>query len=162
MNSAFGVTGEPLPIPTKRESGLSAVSSHDFELIGEYAMSSYLGSTARHEAMNRHMATMMGTAGEERMHTALGYRYTDCPGGPAAGWVGPMGGMMSGGVHGEPGPYGRGMMRGYRGASGGMMGFEGAGDSDVSVLDVVLIGLAAAAVGGALVFAGQRIGRSSR
>jgi hypothetical protein len=43
-----------------------------------------------------------------------------------------------------------------------MMGFEGAGDSDVSVLDVVLIGLAAAAVGGALVFAGQRIGRSSR
>lgn len=136
----------------------SELSSDDFELVGEYAMSLYLGNTARHEAMNQHMAVMMGTAGEERMHQALGYRYTGCPGGPAAGWIGPMGGMMSGAFHGEQGNYGTGMMGGYR---GGMMGFGGTGDGDVSVLGVVLIALAAAAVGGALVLAGRRISRSN-
>lgn len=110
--------------------------------------------------MNRHMAAMMGSAGEERMHQALGYRYSGCPGGPAAGWVGPMGGMMYGGTGGEPGNYGGGMMGGFPGHRGGMMGFASSGDSDIGVLGVVLIAFAAAAVGGALVFAARRLGRS--
>lgn len=142
------------------EKQCSDLKADDFELIGEYAMSRYLGSTARHEAMNRHMVAMMGNAGEERMHQALGYRYSGCPGGPAAGWVGPMGGMMYGGSGGESENYAGGMMGGYPGYRGGMMGFGSSGDSDIGVLGVVLIALAAAAVGGALVFAGQRLGRS--
>jgi hypothetical protein len=141
------------------EKKCSELAADDFELIGEYAMSRYLGSTATHEAMNRHMTVMMGSVGEGRMHQALGYRYSGCPGGPAAGWVGPMGGMMSGRYEGSGG-FGGGMMGG--GYRGGMMGFGDSGDGDLSVLGVVLIALAAAAVGGALVFAGMRLGRTDR
>jgi hypothetical protein len=137
----------------------SDLSAEDFELIGEYAMSRYFGNTATHEAMNSRMAAMMGSSGEERMHQALGYRYSGCPGGPAAGWIGAMGGMMSGAYRGESPNYG-GMMGGEYRAGYGMMGFRGSGDSDVSVLGVVLIALGAAAVGGALVFAGMRLSRS--
>jgi hypothetical protein len=137
------------------EKKCSDLAGDDFELIGEYAMSRYLGSTATHEAMNRHMTVMMGSVGEGRMHQALGYRYSGCPGGPTAGWVGPMGGMMSGSYEGS-GSFGGGMMGG--GFRGGMMGFGDSGD-DVSVLGAVLIALATAALGGALVFAGMRLGR---
>jgi hypothetical protein len=137
----------------------SDLSADDFELVGEYAMGRYLGSTSAHEAMNSHMTAMMGSSGEERMHQALGYRYSGCPGGPAAGWVGPMGGMMYGNYGGESGNY-RGMMGGELRGGSGMMGFGHSGDSDISVLGVVLIALAAATVGGALVFGGQRMGRS--
>lgn len=131
------------------------LAGNDFELIGEYAMARYLGSTASHEAMNSHMTLMMGSAGEERMHLALGYRYSGCRGGPAAGWVGAMGGMMSGNYEGSGGYGGRMMGGGYR---GGMMRFGDSGD-DVSVLGAVLIALASAALGGAVVFAGVRLGR---
>lgn len=138
------------------EKKCSGLAADDFELIGEYAMSRYLGSTANHEAMNRHMTVMMGSDGEERMHQALGYRYSGCPGGPAAGWVGSMGGMMSGSYEGSGG-FGGGMMGG--GDRGGMMGVGGSHGDDVGVLAAVLIGLASAALGGALVFAGMRLGR---
>jgi hypothetical protein len=138
----------------------SDLSAGDFELIGEYAMSRYLGSTSRHEAINRRMAAMMGTSAVQRMHQALGYRYTECPGGPDAGWVGPMGAMMYRGPGGESGNYGSGMMGGYPGYRRGMMGFGGSGDSDIGVLGVVLIAFVAAAAGGAVVFAVQRVGRS--
>lgn len=141
------------------EKKCSDLAADDFELIGEYAMSRYLGSNATHEAMNRHMTAMMGSGGEERMHQALGYRYSGCPGGPGAGWVGPMGGMMSGNYE-ASGNYGSGMMGGGYGR--GMMGFEDSGDGDISILGVVLIALAAAAAGGALVFAGMRLGRTDR
>jgi hypothetical protein len=107
--------------------------------------------------MNRHMALLMGTPAEERMHEALGYRYTGCAGGPAAGWINSMGAMMSGAFRGQPGSYGTGMMGGYRGAPGVS---EAQGDADISVLVLVLIALAAAAVGGALVLAGRRGSRS--
>lgn len=70
----------------------SDLSADDFELVGEYAMGRYLGDEASHAAMNRRMTLMMGDAGERRMHTALGHRYTDCAGGPASDWVGPMAG----------------------------------------------------------------------
>jgi hypothetical protein len=138
----------------------SDLSADDFELIGEYAMGRYLGDEATHEAMNRQMTVRMGSAGEERMHRALGYRYSGCPGGPGAGWVGPMGGMMSGNYEGGSGGFGGGMMGG--GHRGGMMGFGDSGDSDISVLGVVLIALAAAAVGGAVVFAVMRPSRIDR
>jgi hypothetical protein len=132
----------------------SDLSADDFELIGEYAMGRFLGSPTAHAAMNRHMSLMMGKAGEERMHMALGYRYSGCPGGPASGWVGPMGGMMSGRHGAGSGNFGSGMMGGYR---GGMMG-SGAADDDsgVGIVGVVVIALAAAALGGGLVLVAQR------
>ncbi|MGE5408511.1 MAG: hypothetical protein ACM3NV_07855, partial [Syntrophothermus sp.] len=83
------------------EKQCSDLSADDFELIGEYAMGRYLGDEATHEAMNRRMSAMMGEVGEQRMHMALGYRYSGCPGGPAPGWLGPMAGMMGGGVGGS-------------------------------------------------------------
>lgn len=129
----------------------SDLSSDDFELIGEYTMGRYLGDDGAHAAMNERMALMMGEVGERRMHTALGYRYTSCAGGPASDWVGPIAGMMGGPGSGGNGP---GMMRGgeYRGGgySGSMMG-SGHHGGDVSMFGVVLIALAAAALGAGLV-----------
>jgi hypothetical protein len=125
------------------------LSADEFELVGEYAMGSYLGSEATHSAMNRRMTLAMGDAGERRMHMALGYRYSGCSGGPSSGWVGPMAGMMSG--HGTDGNGARMMGGGEyeeRGSyAGSMMGFSGHGDSGIGALGVVLIALAAAAVG---------------
>ena len=130
------------------EKQCSDLSADDFELIGEYAMGRYLGSETAHAAMNRRMTLMMGEAGERRMHTALGYRYSRCAGGPSSAWVGPLAGMMGGG--GSDG-YGPGMMRGGPnngdGAySGSMMG-SGHDGGDVSVVGAIVIALAAAAVG---------------
>ena len=133
----------------------SELSTDDFELIGEYAMDRYLANPAAHAAMNRRMTLMMGQAGEERMHKALGFRYSGCPGGPVSGWMGPMGGMMSGGYGGNSGGSGLGMMGGY---SQTMMGSSGGShdDSDVGIAGVVLIALASAALGGGLVLVVQR------
>jgi hypothetical protein len=130
----------------------SDLSAEDFELIGEYAMERFLGNPHAHAAMNRHMSLMMGGRGEERMHMALGYRYSRCPGGPASGWVGRIGGMMSGRRVG-PGNFEPGMMGEYR---GGMMGSRSSGDTDIGVLGVVLISFAAAVLGGGLVFMATR------
>lgn len=137
----------------------SDLSADQFELIGEYAMGSYLGDEGAHAAMNRRMTLMMGEAGEHRMHVALGYRYSGCSGGPASSWVGPMAGMMGGR---GTGGNGSGMMGGgdyeERGSySGTMMGSGGHGDSGISTLGVVLIALAAAAIGaGAVALLTQR------
>ncbi|HEU4600092.1 MAG TPA: hypothetical protein VFS26_10105 [Solirubrobacterales bacterium] len=90
----------------------SQLSGDEFELVGEYAMGSYLGDTGAHEAMNDRMVAMMGEAGERRMHIALGHRFLGCGGGPTAGWMGPMAGMMFG----RGGGYGPGMMGGAFGA----------------------------------------------
>jgi hypothetical protein len=134
----------------------SSLSADDFESIGEYAMGRFLGSTAAHAVMNRRMALMIGTNGERRMHIALGYRYSGCPGGRGSAWMGPMAAMMSG-YHrgaGQPRAYGSGMMGGYRyrgsGYGGSMMGrrFGSGGDSDLGPWGVAAIALAAAAVGG--------------
>jgi hypothetical protein len=134
------------------EKQCSDLSADEFELIGEYAMGSFLGDKGAHAAMNRRMTLMMGEAGDRRMHVALGYRYSGCPGGPASGWVGPMAGMMGGA---GTGGSGSGMMGGDyedRGSySGTMMSSGGHGDSGISTLGVVLIALAAAAVGAGVV-----------
>ena len=51
-----------------------------------------VGSRAAHAAMNQRMASMMGSAAEERMHQLMGRRYADC-GAAGAG----AGGMIGGG-----------------------------------------------------------------
>jgi hypothetical protein len=132
----------------------SDLSTEDFELIGEYAMGRYLADPAAHEAMNRRMTRMMGAVGERRMHVALGYRYAGCRGGPAWGWMGPMAGMMHGHYGGgeSGGSFGPGMMGGngegegheYRGS---MMGSRHRGGDGIGDLGVVLVALAAAAIG---------------
>jgi hypothetical protein len=135
------------------QTSCASLSSGDFELIGEYAMGRYLADPAAHEAMNRRMAAMIGQAGEERMHVALGHRYAGCAGGPASGWVGAMGPMMFG-SYGGPGGAGRGMMGGYEGGGSsygrGMMG-PGSGEGHVGTMIAVLIALGAAALGGGIV-----------
>jgi hypothetical protein len=98
----------------------SDLSTDQFELIGEYAMNTYLPSTAAHEAMNQHMAATMGQSGEQRMHVVLGQRYSGCASGSASGWVTPMVGMMSRYGYGGPGQSGMGpgMMYGQGYGSG--------------------------------------------
>lgn len=127
----------------------ASLSADEFELVGEYAMGSYLGSEATHSAMNRRMTLMMGEVGERRMHTALGYHYSGCADGPAMGWVGPVAGMMSGRGTGadDLGMVGGDNYEGRGGHAGTMMGLSGDGDGEVDTLDAVLIALAAAAVG---------------
>lgn len=138
----------------------SDLSPNDFELIGEYAMGRYLGDEAAHVAMNRRMTLTMGDAGERRMHIALGYRYTDCRGGPVSSWMGPMAGMMYGGGYGPEsrgyGPgmmggnwsgYGPGMMGGnWSGARGGDDDFNGPSAAAMVGMMAILIGAVAVAV----------------
>jgi hypothetical protein len=69
----------------------SKLSDTDFEHLGEYVMERMVGSRAAHAAMNQRMASMMGTAAEERMHQLMGRRYASC-GAATAGAGGMMGG----------------------------------------------------------------------
>ena len=143
------------------EKPCSELAADDFELIGEFAMGQYLGSTDAHAAMNRRMTQMTGESGERRMHMALGYHYTRCQGGPASSWMGLMAGMMYG-------DYGPGMMGGNQGGySGSMMGDNWSGrqgdyrgsmmgddwhhDDDIAAWGVILIAFAAALLGGGVV-----------
>ena len=124
------------------------ISAAEFELVGESAMGRYLGSETAHAAMNSRMARMMGQAGERRMHVALGYRYSGCPGCPASGWVGPMAGMMRHLGSGR----GTDMMNvaeteGRVGYPGTMMGTGSHGSGDLSTIGIVLVALASAALG---------------
>ena len=175
MGVAFGVAGPPIAaaaptlaqeeqqgegIAKSLQSGerhCSDLSADDFELIGEYAMGSYLGDEGTHAAMNRRMTVMMGEAGERRMHIALGYRFSGCPGGPVSGWVGALGGMMGGGGSGSYGPgmmgggsgseYGPGMMGDYRsGSAAGDDDFDGPSAAAMVGMMAVLIGAVAVAV----------------
>ncbi len=140
------------------EKQCSDLSADEFELIGEYAMGSYLGDEATHAAMNRRMTLMMGETGERRMHMALGYRYADCRGGPASSWMGPMAGMMYGGGYGpESDGSGPGMMGGNGSGYGpGMMGGDWsgarAGDDDVNGPSAAaMVGMMAILIGGVAV-----------
>ena len=83
----------------------SKLSDSDFEHLGEYVMERTVGSRAAHAAMNQRMASMMGSAAEERMHQLMGRRYADC-GGAGAG----AGGMMGGGGGMAAGAGGTAMM----------------------------------------------------
>lgn len=140
----------------------SELTADDFDSIGEYAMAPYLGSGEAHAAMNRHMTLTMGPAGERRMHIALGHRYSGCAGGPASGWVGAMGTMMSGRSGGSGGfgtmtggrPYGR-----RNPGRGAMMGSPLDGDGGIGALGVVLIAVCAAALGAGIVVLAQQRNR---
>lgn len=83
----------------------------EFMAIGEFAMGRMLGSPEAHEGMDRMMASMMGEGDLDRMHEAMGVRFSGC-GNP--GFPGSFGGMM-------------GMMRmmGGGSAAAGMMGGDG-------------------------------------
>lgn len=158
--SAIGASGSTLAQEEQRgkeiaesvragENRCADLSVNEFESIGEYAMGSYLGSEAGHSAMNRRMTLMMGGAGERRMHIALGYRYSSCAGGPATSWVGAMAGMMGGrGAGGNrPGMMAAGEYEERGSYSGTMMSSSGHRDSGISTPGIVLIALAAAAIG---------------
>ncbi|HVW46631.1 MAG TPA: hypothetical protein VHA76_06240 [Solirubrobacterales bacterium] len=124
------------------ETSCAELSAGEAELVGEYAMGRYLGTTARHAAMNRHMVAVMGDPAERRMHVALGERYAGCRGDGGWGWMSPMAAMMRGGRGPEEGGYPAGMMGSRYGTdhSGGMS--TGA----IIAIGAVLIG--AAALGG--------------
>lgn len=133
----------------------SALSSTDFERIGEYVMGRMAGSTSAHEAMNETMARMMGERAEEQMHVALGQRFTGCGAGrmPAAygSMMGAMG-MMGGGT-GGPGGTGGTMGGGTSGTSGMIGGVAqssddgwGAGPTVMAILMGLLLILAIAAL----------------
>lgn len=107
----------------------SDLDASDFELIGEAWMGQMFGSTQAHEAMNRLMASMMGSDGERQMHEYMGRRVSGCGGGSVPSGFGRMMGMMAmmggapGGASGSNG--GAGMMGGQGGGyygPGSMMG----------------------------------------
>jgi putative membrane protein len=78
----------------------AAITDADFEKIGEYFMGQSLNDTARHIYMNEMMKRMMGEAGEEQAHIAMGKRFSGCdlsaafPTQDTGFW--PMMGMMGG------------------------------------------------------------------
>jgi hypothetical protein len=84
------------------------LSTSDFEHLGEYVMERMVGSRSPHEAMNARMDTIMGSENTDRMHQALGRRYTGC----ATTGSGGRDGMMGGG----------GTMGSSAGGWGAMMG----------------------------------------
>ena len=136
----------------------SDLSADDFELIGEYAMNSYLPSIAAHEAVNQHMRAMIGPAGERRMHVVLGQRYSGCASGSASGWIAPMLGMMSrygGHASRRMGPgmmYGQGYGAGYAPGHGPPSSPDN-GD-DIGAAGIAAIALGAALLAGLLVALG--------
>lgn len=110
------------------------LSATDFERIGEYVMRRMLGSAQAHDAMNRQMASMMGTSGEERAHVFLGRRFAGCAGGAAPASFGAMMGMMgsygAGPMGTSGGRYDPGMMGGNTAGYGpGMIGRNAQSDS---------------------------------
>lgn len=140
----------------------ASLSDENFELMGEYAMDRSIDNSSSHEAMNRRMVLMMGREGEQRMHTALGYRYANCPGAPKYGWMGPVGGMMGRYSPTSNTSVGPGMMGG-NGLSGGSAAgarsryMNGNGNAaDMSAMEIIGIALGAALIGGLIVAGGMR------
>jgi hypothetical protein len=84
----------------------SEASAADFELAGEYAMGRMFGSPSQHEAMNQMMSRMMGARGEERVHEAMGRRFSGCGGGQLPAGYGRMMGAVN--AMGMMGGYGYG------------------------------------------------------
>lgn len=59
-----------------KEVTCETLSDEDFGALGEYYMGQMTGNS--HEAMNTMMERMMGKAGEEQMHVAMGKRLSGC------------------------------------------------------------------------------------
>ena len=127
----------------------SDLSDSDFELIGEAWMGQVLGSTEAHDAMNRLMASMMGTSGEEQMHQFMGRRAAGCGGGTAPpGFAGMMGRMGLMGAYQGPGGAGTGMMGGPGGYYGpGQGSSSNSNDNDDGPTAAAMIGMMAVLIG---------------
>src|SRR3989337_2892 len=54
------------------------LTDEQYGSLGEYFMGQSIGNTQRHALMNQMMANMMGEAGEEQMHVAMGKRLSGC------------------------------------------------------------------------------------
>lgn len=54
------------------------LTDEQYGVLGEYFMGQSVGDTQRHAAMNQMMTSMMGEAGEEQMHIAMGKRLSGC------------------------------------------------------------------------------------
>ena len=117
------------------------LSRDQFEPIGEYVMGRMLGSTARHEAMDRQVRATTGASGEARAHRFMGQRFSGCATGAAPAAFGSMMGLMGN----YSGANGGGMGNGRDGGNGfgpGMMGGSGSragGDNGWSSTDTVLV-----------------------
>jgi len=97
------------------------LSEDDFGTLGEFFMGERMG--AAHAAVNERMAQMMGKAGEEQMHVAMGKRLSGCDQAApfpsqGTGFMPMMQMMMGAGITGAR--FGGGMMGAS--SSGGMMG----------------------------------------
>ncbi|EHN09397.1 hypothetical protein PAI11_37310 [Patulibacter medicamentivorans] len=106
----------------------SSLTTDDFDRIGEYVMERMLGSAASHEAMNRQMRAMMGSAGEQRAHVYMGRRFAGCATGRAPAGLGAAIGMMGVGMMGASGDGSRGTMMGGSYGPGRMWGHRAGGD----------------------------------
>jgi uncharacterized membrane protein len=147
----------------------SLLTGADLDHIGEYEMGRMSGSTPAHEAMDSLMERMMGEAATDRMHVALGERYTGCGRGEIPASFGAIAGMM-GSMSGRGRPsasQGNGslglMVGGGGGAFGSMMGrrYHGGGDDDSDAVEIVILVLLAmlAAVGIAALWLSRRAHR---
>ena len=69
------------------------LADEDFAQLGEFVMSRMTGA-AQLQGLDERMRSVMGEAGERRMHVLMGRRSAGCPRGDAIGPMGP--GMMGG------------------------------------------------------------------
>ncbi|MEO8690016.1 MAG: hypothetical protein ABI611_17600 [Solirubrobacteraceae bacterium] len=121
------------------------LSRDQFELIGEYVMGRMVGSTARHEAMNRQITATSGASGEVQAHVFMGQRFAGCATGAAPAAFGSMMGMMgnysgaNGGMTGSGHDGGNGSGSNMMGGSGSRAG----GDNGSSATNTALIILVA-------------------
>src|SRR3990172_3702496 len=54
------------------------LTDDNYAVLGEYFMGQSIGNTQRHALMNQMMMNMMGEAGEEQMHIAMGKKLSGC------------------------------------------------------------------------------------
>jgi hypothetical protein len=107
-----------------------ALTSTQYEHLGEYLMSRALGSTQLHQRMNALMDEMMGSSASDAMHIYLGKRYLGVSAAPSSRYsqlYGLMGVMMSGyrdsALAGMMSAYLNGQGTAGHGMGPGMMGY---------------------------------------
>ena len=121
------------------------------ELIGEYVMGRMVGSTSRHEAMNRQITATSGASGEVQAHVFMGQRFAGCASGAAPAAFGSMMGMMgnysgaSGGMTGNGRDAGNGIGSTMMGGTGSRASAD-SGWSSTNIVLVILVAVLAAAL----------------
>ena len=143
------------------ERSCRSLSPAERERVGEFAMGLRFTSSDEHEAMNARMQTMMGPGGEQQAHRAMGSAWSGCGSGERRGATGEMPGSPGTGMMGGDGWGGAGMMDGTAYGPGMTRAASGAADGGLGAGAVILIGVASALLGGALVaFAAPRLRRA--